>query len=93
MQEISIHLDYIAFIIFGGILFGFTIAFFLIKKSIKKNTPNLFMGLFLLVLSLVMLEGWLNYTGYIFKVLKITNFAEPLNYAIAPLFFYLQCFN
>ena len=87
MQEISIHLDFIAFIIIAGILFGFFIAFFLIKKSIKKKSPNLFMGILLLVLSLVMLEGWLNYTGYIFKVLRISNFAEPLNFTIAPLIF------
>ena len=87
MQEISIHLDFIAFIIIAGIIFGFFIAFFLIKKSINKKSPNLFMGILLLVLSLVMLEGWLNYTGYIFKVLRISNFAEPLNFTIAPLIF------
>jgi AraC-like DNA-binding protein len=87
MQEIPIHLNYIAFIILAGIVFGFFIAFFLIKKSIKKKSPNLFMGILLLVLSLVMLEGWLNYTGYIFKVLSISNFAEPLNFTIAPLVF------
>jgi AraC-like DNA-binding protein len=87
MQEISIHLDYIAFIIFTGIIFGFFIAFFFIKKSIKKKSPNLFMGILLLVLSLVMLEGWLNYTGYIFKTLWLTNFSEPLNFTIAPLIF------
>ena len=87
MQEIPIRLDFTAFIILAGNIFGFVIAFFLIKKSIKKKSPNLFMGILLLVLSLVMLEGWLNYTGYIFKVLKITNFAEPLNFTIAPLIF------
>jgi AraC-like DNA-binding protein len=87
MQEISIHLDYIAFIILAGIFFGFFNAFFLIKKSIKKKSPNLFMGILLLVLSLIMLEGWLNYTGYIFKILRISNFAEPLNFTIAPLIF------
>ena len=87
MQEIPIHLDYIAFIILAGLIFGFFIAFFLIKKSIKKKSPNLFMGILLFVLSLLMLEGWLNYTGYIFKVLSITNFAEPLNFTIAPLIF------
>jgi AraC-like DNA-binding protein len=87
MQEIPIYLDYIAFIILAGILFGIFIAFFLVKKSLKKKSPNLFMGILLLVLSLIMLEGWLNYTGYIFKALWLTNFSEPLNFVIAPLIF------
>lgn len=34
-----------------------------------------------------MLEGWLNYTGYIFDVLWLTNYSEPLNFAIAPTIF------
>ncbi len=34
-----------------------------------------------------MLEGWLNYTGYIFKILWATNFAEPFNFIIAPLIY------
>ena len=46
------------------------------------------MGILILALSLMMFEGWLNYTGYIFKVLWLTNFSEPLNFVIAP-FIYL----
>ena len=38
-------------------------------------------------MSLAMLEGWLNYTGYIFKILWATNFAESLNFIIAPLIY------
>ncbi len=45
------------------------------------------MGILILALSLIMLEGWLNYTSYIFKVLWLTNFSEPLNFVIAPLIF------
>ncbi|WP_161991927.1 helix-turn-helix domain-containing protein [Flagellimonas algicola] len=45
------------------------------------------MGLLLLILSLIMLEGWLNYTSYIFQVLPLTNFSEPLNFAIAPIIY------
>ncbi len=45
------------------------------------------MGLFILSLSLVMLEGWLNYTGYIFKALWLSNFAEPLNFLMAGLLY------
>lgn len=84
MQEIPIKLNLIALVVFIGIILGVYISFLLIKKSIKLKSPNLFMGLLILILSLIMLEGWLNYTSYIFKSLWLTNFSEPLNFAIAP---------
>ena len=87
MQEIPLHLDFIALLMALGLFLGFFISYFLIKKSWKSNLPNLFMGLLILGLSLTMLEGWLNYTGLIFKVLWATNFAEPLNFIIAPLIY------
>ena len=88
MQEVPLILLYRALLILIGIFFGLFISYFIIKKSIYKNTSNLFMGFFILSVSLSMLEGWLNYTGYIFKILWATNFAEPLNFVIAP-FIYL----
>ena len=87
MQEIPIRLNLIAAIIFLGLFLGFFVSYFLIKKSWKSNLPNVFMGLFILGLSLTMLEGWLNYSGLIFKIVWITNFAEPLNFILAPLIY------
>jgi len=87
MQEIPLHLDIIALLMALGLFLGFFVSYFLIKKSWKSNLPNLFMGLFILSISLTMLEGWLNYTGLIFKVLLVTNFAEPLNFILAPLIY------
>ncbi len=87
MQDIPIHLNLIALIIILGIFLGFFISFFIIKKAIGLSISNLFMGVFILVLSFSMLEGWLNYTHYIFKILWATNFAEPLNFIIAPLIY------
>ena len=87
MQDIPIHLNLVALIIIIGVFLGFFISYFIINKSFRYNTSNLFMGVFILVVSLVMLEGWLNYTGYIFKVLWATNFAEPFNFIIAPLIY------
>ena len=87
MQDISIRMNFIALVIVLGLFLGFFVSYFLIKKSWKSNLPNLFMGLFILSLSLVMLEGWLNYTGYIFKVLWLSNFAEPLNFLMAGLLY------
>lgn len=34
-----------------------------------------------------MLEGWLNYSNLVFKMLWLTNFSEPTNFIIAPLIF------
>ncbi len=87
MQDIPIHLNLIALIILLGVFLGFFISFFIIKKAIGVNVSNLFMGVFILVMSMMMFEGWLNYTGYIFKVLWATNFAEPFNFIIAPLIY------
>ena len=87
MQDIPIHINFIAVVIFLGCFFGIFISYFLIIKSYKTKSPNLFMGFLILVLSLMMFEGWLNYTGYIFKALRLTNFSEPLNFVIAPLIY------
>lgn len=87
MREIPIHIDFIALIILLGSFLSVFTSYFLIKKSWNRNLPNLFMGFFLLAIGLSMLEGWLNYTGYIFKMLWMTNFSEPTNFIIAPLIF------
>ncbi len=79
--------DFISIVIVLGVLLGVFISYFIIKNSLKKNFANMFMGLFILSISLTMLEGWLNYTGYIFKFLWLSNFAEPLNFLVAGLIY------
>ena len=86
-MEPTLNLDFGALVIIIGVFLGIFISFFIIKKALEKNLPNLFMGLFILAISLVMFEGWLNYTGYIFKLLWLSNFAEPLNFLMAGLLF------
>lgn len=83
----TIHIDFISVVIILGVLLGVFISYFIIKKSFRNNLPNLFMGLFILTISLTMLEGWLNYSGYIFKFLWLSNFAEPLNFLIAGMLY------
>ncbi|RDY61943.1 helix-turn-helix domain-containing protein [Flagellimonas nanhaiensis] len=87
MEEIPIRTNLISQILILGVFLGIYLSYFLIKKSLKTKSPNFFMGLLLLILSLIMLEGWLNYTSYIFRVLFLTNFSEPLNFAIAPVIY------
>jgi len=87
LMEPMIKTDFISIVIILNVFLGFFISFFIIRNSLKKKFPNLFMGLFILSLSLVMLEGWLNYTGYIFKFLWLSNFSEPLNFMMAGLLY------
>ena len=87
MQEVPLQFDLISLILFLGIFLGLFLSYFFIRKSWKKNLPNLILGFFILALTFSMLEGWLNYTRLIFKFLWLTNFAEPTNFIIAPLLY------
>ncbi len=87
MQDIPLHINFIAAIIFIGVFLGFFLSYFYIRKSWRQSLPNLIMGFFILAMTLTMLEGWMNYTMLIFKFLPITNFAEPFNFIIAPLLY------
>lgn len=74
--------------IFLGVFQGIFLSWFFIANSQNDKKANLYQGLLLLSLSLTIFEGWLNNTGYIVKVLAITNFSEPLNFTFAPLFYF-----
>jgi len=83
----DIHISIFDIIIFLGVFQGLLISWFFVKNSTNNNRANLYQGLLLLFLSLAIFEEWLNNTGYIVKVLFLTNFSEPFNFAFAPLFY------
>lgn len=74
-------------IIFLGVFQGLFLSLMFLKKSNKQNKANLFQGLVLGFLSLTIFEELLNNTGYIVKLLPISNYSEPLNFTFAPLVF------
>ena len=74
-------------IIFLGVFQGMFISWFFIRSGRRDVKPNLYQGLLLLFLTLAMFEELLNNTGYIVKVLPISNFAEPFNFTFGPLAF------
>lgn len=74
-------------IIFLGVIQGIFISWFFIRSGRKEVKPNLYQGLLLLFLTMAMLEELLNNTGYIVRVLPISNFAEPTNFSFGPLAF------
>ena len=83
----EIHVGFINAFIFLGIFQGLILSWFFIKNSGENRKANLFQGLLLLSLSLAIFEEWLNNTGYIVKILSLTNFSEPLNFVFGVLFY------
>ena len=84
-EEISIGI--FDLIIFLGVVQGLFISWFYLTKSSNHQKSNLYQGLLILAFSLGILEELLNNTGYIVKILEISNFSEPLNFIYAPLLF------
>jgi AraC-like DNA-binding protein len=74
--------------IFLGIFQGLFLSWFFISRSQNSRKSNLYQGLLLLFISLAMFEEWLNNTGLIVRVLWLSNFSEPLNFAFFPLFYF-----
>lgn len=83
----EIHVGFFDAFIFLGIFQGLLLSWFFINNVQNNRKANLYQGLFLITLSLSIFEEWLNNTGYIVKVLSLTNFSESLNFAIGPLLF------
>ena len=83
----DIHVGLFDAFIFLGVFQGFFLSWVFIISVQNTRKANLFQGLLLLSLSLCIFEEWLNNTGYIVKVPAFSNFSEPLNFVLAPLFY------
>ena len=87
MIRTDIHVGFFDAFIFLGVFQGLLLSWFFIKSVENTRKANLYQGLLLLFLSLAIFEEWLNNTGYIVKILSVTNFSESLNFSFAPLFY------
>jgi AraC-like DNA-binding protein len=83
----TIHIGALAAFIFLGVFQGLVLSIFFVVKSRSNIRANIYQGLLIFALSLGILEQLLNLTGYIVKVLPITNFSEPLNFVYGPLLY------
>jgi AraC-like DNA-binding protein len=83
----DISVGFFDVIIFLGVFQGIFISWFLIKNYQGDRRANLYHGLLLLSFSLVIFEEWLNNTGFIVRILSLTNFSESVTLAIGPLYF------
>ena len=80
-------------IIFLGVFQGLLLSWFFIRNYKGGRKSNLFQGLLLVSLALAIFEEWLNNTGFIVRVLWLTNFSESLNLTFAPLFYFYIWFS
>lgn len=87
MDDPSYTLDLFAVIILLGVIQGLFLSFFFLNKRIRRKPSNLYLGFVMLSLSLIILEIFLNYSGYMLKILRIDNFSEPLSFSVAPLMY------
>lgn len=90
MEAPPIRLDIFAILILLGVIQGIFLSFFFLNRKIRRKPSSLYLGFVMLSLSLVILEIFLNYTGYMYRVLRIDNFSEPISFAVSPvMYFYI----
>lgn len=78
--------DIFALFMLLGISQGiFLIYYYLLNKENRKQSSNLFYGLFLIVCVILNSEILLNYSGLIVKVIRIENYSEPFIFLLMPL--------
>lgn len=83
----STHIEFFDVWIFLGVVQGLFVSFFFLKNGGHKNYLNPLEGLLIFAMSLAIFEEFLNNTGLIVRILPLSNFSEPLNFAFAPLFY------
>lgn len=93
MMRTDIHVGIVDLLIFLGVFQGLLLSWFFIKNSDNTRKANMFQGLLLISLSLAIFEEWLNGTGYIVRVLWLTNFSESLNFVFGPLLYLYVIFS
>ncbi|TAJ13488.1 AraC family transcriptional regulator [Marinilabiliaceae bacterium JC017] len=85
MYNIDLRFDVFSSFILLGVVQCLFLTYFFLKKDNRELISNLFNGLTIFCISMVTLDIWLNYTGYMAKIIFMDNFSEPFNFAIAPL--------
>ncbi|KPK87886.1 MAG: hypothetical protein AMS27_01010 [Bacteroides sp. SM23_62_1] len=87
MVKIEPNINVFAFLILLGVVQGLILSYFFLNKKNRLNQPNIFIGLLMLVFSLISLDIFLCYTGYMAKAPYFDNFSESLSFSIGPLFY------
>lgn len=83
----STHISFFDAFVFLGVFQGLLISWFFLKKGRKVGKEYLYQGLLISFLSATIFEEWLNNTGYITRVLVISNYSEWMNFTFGPLLY------
>jgi AraC-like DNA-binding protein len=79
-----IRTDIFSLFILLGCVQGLILAYFFLSHAKAGNRPNIFLGILILGMSIIISDVWLGYTNYMFQVLWLVDFSEPLNLLLAP---------
>ncbi len=69
------------FIILLGVVLGFLLS---VTSLFVKNSRERFRGLLYFPFTLILLEIFLNRTGYMYYMIELIDFSEPFQYLLAP---------
>lgn len=83
----DVNLNIFTVFILLGVFQGLILSYFFITNGNRRKIANIYQGLLIFALTCSMFEEFLNETGYIVKVLVISNYAEPFNFVFGPLVF------
>lgn len=87
LVKIESNINLFAFLILLGVIQGIFLSYFFLNKKNRKNQPNIFIGFLMLVFSLLCLDIFLCYTGYMADIAWLDNFSESTPFTIGPLFY------
>ena len=87
MRILPVHLDLFAFFMLLGVAQGIFLGFFFLTGKRGRIPANRCIGWLMLALSAVTGEIFLCYSNYMFRLLALVDFSEPLNFVLGPLFF------
>lgn len=88
MKTLPVHIDLFALIILLGVAQGLFLSFFFLTGKRGRSIANRCQGLFILAMTAIGGEIFLNYTNYTFQALWTSDFSEPFNFVLGPLFYF-----
>ena len=87
MQTLPVRLDLFALIILLGVAQALFLGFFFLTGPRGRSAANRCLGWLMLALAAVIGEIFLCYSNYMFRLLSLVDFSEPLNFVMGPLFY------
>lgn len=87
IQDFPIHIDVFSLFIFLGTVQGIFLSYFFLSTPNRGVKSNIYLGLLILVSSLLSFDILISYTNFMFQVIYLVDATEPLNFLVGPLFF------